>query len=90
MAKNKKTDVSVNSRRPNVAPQPLSKGTTMTIPRNGVQSHADFDLTPLGGWGRRRDAAVLTPGGRHVQKLTGLPASLANLHAAINGLGDIR
>ena len=47
------------------------------IPRPRVKCHADFDLTPLGSYARRHDDAVLTPGGRHVQRLTGLPASLA-------------
>jgi hypothetical protein len=55
-----------------------------------VQCHVDFDLTPLGSYARRHDDAVLTPGGRHVQRLTGLPASLANLYAALNGLGVVR
>jgi hypothetical protein len=31
----------------------------------------------------------LTPGGRHVQRRTGLPATIANLHAALNGLGEM-
>ena len=39
---------------------------------------------------RHHDDAILTPGGRHVQRLTGLPASLANLHAEVNGLGRSR
>jgi hypothetical protein len=60
------------------------------IPRHRVQCHVDFDLTPLGSYARRHDDAVLTPGGRHVQRLTGLPASLANLYAALNGLGVVR
>jgi hypothetical protein len=60
------------------------------IPRQRTQSHVDFDLTPLGSWYRHRDDAVLTPAGRHVQRLTGLPASLANLHAELNGLGRPR
>jgi hypothetical protein len=60
------------------------------IPRQRLQCHADFDLTPLGRFARRYDDAVLTPAGRHVQRLTGLPASLANAHAAINGLGEVR
>jgi hypothetical protein len=60
------------------------------IPRNRVRSHDDFFTTPLGHWVRHHDDAILTPGGRHVQRLTGLPASLANLHAAINGLGKVR
>jgi hypothetical protein len=58
-----------------------------TIPPHYVRSHADFGNTPLGNWARRRDDAVLTPGGKHVQRLTGLPASLANLFAELNGLG---
>lgn len=60
------------------------------IPRNRAQCHADFDLTPLGQYAVSRDAAILTPGGRHVQRFTSLPASLANLYAAINGLGEVR
>jgi hypothetical protein len=60
------------------------------IPRNRVQSHADFVFTPLGQFAVSRDAAILTPGGRYVQRLTGLPASLANLHAEVNGLGRSR
>jgi hypothetical protein len=60
------------------------------IPRNRVQSHADFDLTPLGNHAVSRDAAILTPGGRYVQRRTGLPASLANSYAAVNGLGEVR
>jgi hypothetical protein len=60
------------------------------ISRERANSHADFILTPLGNWGRRQDAAVLTPGGKHVQRLTGLPASLANLFAELNGLGRSR
>ena len=60
------------------------------ISRNRLKSHADFDLTPLGQYGVNRDAAILTPGGRYVQRRSGLPASLANLYAAINGLGEVR
>jgi hypothetical protein len=60
------------------------------IPRNRAQSHADFDLTPLGEYAVRRDAAILTPGGRYVQRRTGLPASIANLYAALCGLGEVR
>jgi hypothetical protein len=60
------------------------------IPRNRVQSHADFELTPLGNFAVSRDVAILTPGGRHVQRRTGLPASIANLYAAINGIGEVR
>jgi hypothetical protein len=50
------------------------------IPRNQVRSHDDFFTTPLGQWARHHDDAILT----------GLPASLANLHAALNGLGNVR
>jgi hypothetical protein len=60
------------------------------IPRNRVQSHSSFDLTPLGQYAVSRDAAILTPGGRYVQRRFGLPASLANLYAAINGLGEVQ
>lgn len=60
------------------------------IPRYRVQSHASFDLTPFGQYAIRRDAAILTPGGRHVQRCTGLPASLANLFAELNGIGRSR
>jgi hypothetical protein len=60
------------------------------IPRDRAHCHADFDLTPLGSWYRHQDDAVLTPAGRHVQRLTGLPASLANLFAELNGIGRSR
>jgi hypothetical protein len=61
------------------------------IPRRRVRSHADFNSTPLGHWAAvHKDDAILTPGGRHVQRRTGLPASLANLYAALNGLGEVR
>jgi hypothetical protein len=60
------------------------------IQRHRVQSHADSDVTPLGQYAVRRDDAILTPGGRYVQRRTGLPASLANLHAEVNGLGRSR
>jgi hypothetical protein len=60
------------------------------LPPQRVRCHASFDFTPLGQYAVSRDAAILTPGGRHVQRLTGLPASLANLHAAANGLGEVR
>jgi hypothetical protein len=68
-----------------------SKGTTMPkIPPDRARSHLDFSSTPLGYWARHRDDAILTPGGRHVQRRTGLSASLANSYAAINGLGEAR
>jgi len=38
------------------------------IPPHRVQSHADFYLTPLGKRAVRRDATILTRGGRHVQR----------------------
>jgi hypothetical protein len=60
------------------------------ILRNRARSHDNFFTTPLGRCAVSRDAAILTPGGRHVQRLTGLPASLANLHAEVNGLGRSR
>lgn len=60
------------------------------IPRNLVQSQSSFDLTPLGQYAANRDAAVLTPAGRYVQRRSyGLPANLANLYAAINDLGEV-
>jgi len=65
-----------------------SQGTTMPkIPPHRARSHSDFSSTPLGYWARHRDDAILTPGGRHVQRLTGLPASLANRFAELNGIG---
>jgi hypothetical protein len=60
------------------------------IQRHRVRRHDDFSATPLGGYARRHDDAIVTPGGRHVQRRTGLPASLANLYAALNGLGEVR
>jgi hypothetical protein len=60
------------------------------IQPHGVRSHANFFDTPLGYWGRHHDDAVLTHGGRHIQRLTGLPASLANLYAELNGIGRSR
>ena len=59
------------------------------LPRNRAQNQLSFDLTPLGQYAARRDAVVLTPGGRYIQRRYGLPASLANLYAAINGLGEV-
>jgi hypothetical protein len=51
----------------------------------------DFSSTPFGRWVEaERDDAVLTPGGRYVQRLTGLPAQLANVIAELNGLGPSR
>jgi hypothetical protein len=50
--------------------------------------HADFAKLPLGQWATKSDATLLTPGGRHVQARTGLPAGLANLYAEIVGLGQ--
>ena len=43
------------------------------IPSNRVRSHADFDLTPLGRWADRRDAAALVPAAPPVWSLTCLP-----------------
>ena len=60
------------------------------ILRNRARSHDNFFTTPLGRYAVNRDDAILTPGGRHVQRRTGLPASLANLYAALNGLGEVR
>jgi hypothetical protein len=60
------------------------------IQRHRVRSHDDFFTTPLGQWARHHDDAILTPGGRYIQRLTGLPASVANLHAALNGIGEVR
>jgi hypothetical protein len=62
----------------------------MKIPHRRLRSHADFDLTPLGEYAVSRDAAILTPGGRYIQRHTGLPASLANVYAALNGVGQVR
>lgn len=60
------------------------------IQRHRVRRHDDFSTTPLGAYARHREDAILTPGGRHVQSRTGLPASLANLLAEVNGLGRSR
>jgi hypothetical protein len=60
------------------------------IQRHRLRSHDDFFTTPLECSARHHDDAILTPGGRHVQRRTGLPANLANLYAAINGLGEVR
>jgi len=49
--------------------------------------HADFFTSPLGLWAVQSDLVRLTPGGRHIQKRTGLPAALANAYADIHGLG---
>jgi hypothetical protein len=57
------------------------------IPPHRAQSYSDFSSAPQA---RHRDYAILTPGGRHVQRLTGLPAGLANLYAEVNGLGRSR
>ena len=43
------------------------------IPSNRVRSHADFNLTPLGLWADRRDAATLMPAAPPVGYLTCLP-----------------
>jgi hypothetical protein len=49
--------------------------------------HADFFTSPLGLWASQVASERLTPGGRHVQRRTGLPAALANICAEVNGLG---
>jgi hypothetical protein len=60
------------------------------IHRHQARRHDDFFTTPLGSYSRHHDDAILTPGGRHVQRRTGLPATLANLYAALNGLGKVQ
>jgi hypothetical protein len=60
------------------------------IHRHKLRRHDDFSTTPLGYYARHRDDAILTRGGRHVQNFTGLPASLANIFAELNGLGRDR
>jgi hypothetical protein len=52
------------------------------VPPNRVRSHADFDLTPLGMWADRGDAALM-PGARHFQ----YPASQTLF--ASDGLGEV-
>jgi hypothetical protein len=52
-----------------------------------VFCHADFSKLPLGQWAAKSDSSRLTPGGRHIQGRTGLPAALANVYAEIIGLG---
>jgi hypothetical protein len=47
----------------------------------------DFFTLPLGLWATQADLGRLTPGGRHVQKRTGLPAAIASIYADVNGLG---
>jgi hypothetical protein len=59
----------------------------LSLPHHRPSCHADFSTLPLGLWAARADLGRLTPGGRHVQKRTGLPAALANIYAEINGLG---
>jgi hypothetical protein len=50
--------------------------------------HANFATSPLGLWAAQAaDLGRMTPGGRHIQKRTGLPAALANIYAEIHGLG---
>ena len=58
-----------------------------TSQRRKPRPHDDFFTTPLGYYGRHRDDAILTRGGRQVESLTGLPASLENLFAELNGIG---
>jgi hypothetical protein len=58
------------------------------LSHNRAYCHADFAKLPLGQWATKSDTPLLTPGGRHVQTLTGLPAGLANLYAEIVGLGQ--
>ena len=43
------------------------------IPPDRVRSHADFNLTPLGMWADRRDAATLMPAAPPVLYLSCLP-----------------
>jgi hypothetical protein len=57
------------------------------ISHHRTSCHADFFTSPLGLWAIQADLGRLTPGGRHVQKRTGLPAAVANIYAEINGLG---
>jgi hypothetical protein len=57
------------------------------ISHHRTHSHDDFFTSALGLWATRADLGRLTPGGRHVQKCTGLPAAIANIYAEINGLG---
>jgi hypothetical protein len=54
---------------------------------NRAYCHADFAKLPLGQWATKSDTTQLTPGGRHVQARTGLPAGLSNIYAEIIGLG---
>ena len=49
--------------------------------------HADFLTSPLEEWSRRTDLERLTPGGRHIQAKTGIPAAMANIYAEVHGLG---
>jgi hypothetical protein len=69
-----------------------SKGTIVnTLSRIKSNRQQDFSSTLWGRWAKFQwDDAVLSPGGRHVQRLTGLPAQLANLYAELNGLGTER
>jgi hypothetical protein len=59
----------------------------LRIPHHRTSYHADFATLPLGLWAARADIGRLTPGGRHIQKRTGLPAAIANIYAEIHGLG---
>ena len=62
------------------------------IPHQYVKRQLNlWSSTPLGRWaGVLRDDAVLTPGGRYVQRRTGLPTQLANLFAELNSIGQPR
>ena len=58
-----------------------------SIAHHRTKCHADFLTSPLGVWATQAESRRLTPGGRHVQKRTGLPAVIADIYAEINGLG---
>ena len=57
------------------------------IPHNRLSCHVDFGTTLLGTPAKLGDLGQLTPGGRHVQKRTGLPVAVANMFAELNGIG---
>jgi hypothetical protein len=57
------------------------------IPHSRTSCHADFSTLPLGLWAAGKGLTGVTPGGRHIQKRTGLPAPIANAYAEIHGLG---
>ena len=58
------------------------------LPYDRAFCHADFTKLPLGQWATKSDKTRLTPGGRHIQARTGLPAGLANAYAELVGLGQ--